>query len=68
MKRVWLRLAAFAVSAAIATAAAAEPKHGLSAFGDLKYPPDFPKFAYVNPDAPKGGKAVHDRHGRRHHL
>ena len=56
MKRVWLRLAAFAVSAAIATAAAAEPKHGLSAFGDLKYPPDFTKFAYVNPDAPKGGQ------------
>src|SRR5580693_8806152 len=29
--------------------------HGLSAFGDLKYPPDFPHFDYVNPDAPKGG-------------
>ncbi|HEY0440552.1 MAG TPA: extracellular solute-binding protein, partial [Xanthobacteraceae bacterium] len=29
--------------------------HGLSAFGDLKYPADFPHFAYVNPDAPKGG-------------
>ena len=31
------------------------PLHGLSAFGDLKYPPDFPHFDYVNPDAPKGG-------------
>src|SRR5271165_4269534 len=30
--------------------------HGLSAFGDLGYPPDFPHFNYVNPDAPKGGK------------
>lgn len=30
--------------------------HGLSAFGDLKYPPDFPHFDYVNPDAPKGGQ------------
>ena len=30
--------------------------HGLSIFGDLKYPPDFKHFAYVNPDAPKGGK------------
>jgi microcin C transport system substrate-binding protein len=29
--------------------------HGLSAFGDLAYPPDFPHFNYVNPDAPKGG-------------
>lgn len=29
--------------------------HGLSAFGDLKYAPDFTHFAYVNPDAPKGG-------------
>ncbi len=29
--------------------------HGISAFGELKYPPDFPHFDYVNPDAPKGG-------------
>jgi microcin C transport system substrate-binding protein len=29
--------------------------HGLSAFGDLKYPPDFHHFSYVNVDAPKGG-------------
>ena len=29
--------------------------HGLSAFGDLKYPPDFTHFDYVNADAPKGG-------------
>jgi microcin C transport system substrate-binding protein len=29
--------------------------HGISAFGDLKYPPDFRHFAYVNPAAPKGG-------------
>ena len=31
-------------------------RHGLSAFGDLKYPPDFKHFDYVNPDAPKGGR------------
>jgi microcin C transport system substrate-binding protein len=30
-------------------------RHGMSAFGDLKYPSDFPHFNYVNPDAPKGG-------------
>jgi microcin C transport system substrate-binding protein len=34
----------------------AAPRHGLSAFGDLKYPAEFPHFDYVNPDAPKGGR------------
>ncbi len=29
--------------------------HGMSVFGDLKYPVDFPHFEYVNPAAPKGG-------------
>ncbi|MET0220486.1 MAG: ABC transporter substrate-binding protein, partial [Tardiphaga sp.] len=29
--------------------------HGMSAFGDLKYPADFPQFDYVNVKAPKGG-------------
>jgi microcin C transport system substrate-binding protein len=29
--------------------------HGMSAFGDLKYPKDFKQFDYVNADAPKGG-------------
>jgi microcin C transport system substrate-binding protein len=29
--------------------------HGLSSFGELKYPPDFKHFSYVNPNAPKGG-------------
>ena len=29
--------------------------HGMSVFGDLKYPADFEHFDYVNPDAPKGG-------------
>ncbi len=39
-----------------AAPAAAAPSHGLSVFGDLKYPPDFKHFDYVNPDAPKGGR------------
>jgi microcin C transport system substrate-binding protein len=30
-------------------------RHGLSLFGDLKYPPGFKHFDYVNPNAPKGG-------------
>src|SRR5437763_14140523 len=29
--------------------------HGLSVFGDLKYPAYFHHFDYVNPSAPKGG-------------
>jgi microcin C transport system substrate-binding protein len=31
-------------------------RHGMSAFGDLKYPADFRHFDYVNPSAPKGGR------------
>ena len=31
--------------------------HGISSFGDLKYPPDFHHFDYVNLDAPKGGSS-----------
>jgi microcin C transport system substrate-binding protein len=30
-------------------------RHGMSAFGDLKYPVDFPNFSYVDTSAPKGG-------------
>ncbi len=30
-------------------------RHGVSLFGDLKYPPGFKQFDYVNPQAPKGG-------------
>ncbi|ALG68525.1 extracellular solute-binding protein [Beggiatoa leptomitoformis] len=29
--------------------------HGMSMYGDLKYPPNFKHFEYANPDAPKGG-------------
>ncbi len=32
-----------------------KPHHGFALYGDLKYPPGFPHFDYVNPDAPKGG-------------
>ncbi len=39
---------------AMATEAGAEA-HGISVFGDLKYPADFHHFDYVNPAAPKGG-------------
>lgn len=30
-------------------------RHGISAFGDLKYPANFSHFDYVEPNAPKGG-------------
>lgn len=53
-----IRALAFAAALAAAPVALADDilvSHGVSAFGDLKYPPDFPHFDYVNPDAPKGG-------------
>ena len=39
----------------IAVSAQNADRHGMSAFGDLSYPADFPHFNYVNPKAPKGG-------------
>lgn len=56
--RVFAALFLFA-SATIAQKAAAEPSHGLSIFGTLKYPKDFTHFDYVNPNAPKGGTLAH---------
>jgi microcin C transport system substrate-binding protein len=43
------------VRPAAAQGAAANWRHGLSLFGDLKYPADFKQFDYVNAKAPKGG-------------
>ncbi|MCT8970850.1 extracellular solute-binding protein [Microbaculum marinisediminis] len=40
---------------ATAQAVASERLHGLSVFGNLKYPAGFAQFDYVVPDAPKGG-------------
>jgi microcin C transport system substrate-binding protein len=47
------------IGEARAQTAAGEPawRHALSLFGDIKYPADFKRFDYVNPDAPKGGVA-----------
>jgi microcin C transport system substrate-binding protein len=54
--------AAVAISVLSLTAATAQQsapeqpwRHGMSLFGDLKYPPGFKHFDYINPDAPKGG-------------
>jgi microcin C transport system substrate-binding protein len=57
-RRHLLGLTVGAISAVGFRPAAAEPgadSHGISAFGDLKYPADFAHFDYVNVDAPKGG-------------
>ncbi len=47
------------LGAGTAALAQSEPprvwKHGLSLFGDVKYPEGFKHFDYVNPDAPKTG-------------
>src|SRR6218665_675813 len=37
-------------------AAPARAAHGYALWGDLKYPPGFAHFDYVNPAAPKGGE------------
>ncbi|TPM39174.1 extracellular solute-binding protein [Mesorhizobium sp. B2-3-4] len=61
-RRDFLALGGAAAAAALlpgkafANVATGTELHGLSAFGDLKYKPDFTHFNYVNPDAPKGGQ------------
>lgn len=57
-RRDALRLGAATLTCALAPAAVAREAaelHGISAFGDLKYPADFKQFDYVNAAAPKGG-------------
>jgi microcin C transport system substrate-binding protein len=60
-RRETLVLGAAALASTIAPPALAQDpeRHGVSAFGDLKYPPDFKHFDYVNPNAPKGGVFSH---------
>src|ERR1700682_5398563 len=49
-----LSAAQFRPAAAVAEEGGTDA-HGMSVFGDLKYPADFHHFDYVNPEAPKGG-------------
>jgi microcin C transport system substrate-binding protein len=61
-RRETLFLGAAALASSLAEDAEAgqdSERHGMSAFGDLKYPPDFKHFDYVNPSAPKGGVFSH---------
>jgi microcin C transport system substrate-binding protein len=44
-----------AVTAGQAQPVEAAERHGMSAFGDLKYPAGFPHFDYADPKSPKGG-------------
>lgn len=48
-------LPAFTTAAHAQSASAPVWRHALALFGDIKYPADFKRFDYVNPDAPKGG-------------
>ncbi len=57
LSRLPYLVATAALVAAPVLAQGAEPAHGLSKYGDLKYPADFTHFDYVNPDAIKGGQA-----------
>jgi microcin C transport system substrate-binding protein len=52
----WLPLSAWA-GRAEAHAASPAWRHGVSHFGNLKYPSGFKQFDYVNANAPKGGAA-----------
>jgi microcin C transport system substrate-binding protein len=57
-RRDTLALGAGALAATIASPALANEgpeRHGMSAFGDLKYPANFKHYDYVNVNAPKGG-------------
>ena len=63
-RRETLVLSAAALASTIARPARAHAqegpeRHGMSAFGDLKYPAGFKHFEYVNPNAPKGGLFSH---------
>ncbi|HEU5283493.1 MAG TPA: extracellular solute-binding protein [Burkholderiales bacterium] len=57
MRRCFIALAGslLALSPTTDGAGAAPSMHGIAMHGEPKYPPDFPHFDYVNPDAPKGG-------------
>lgn len=52
---IWTALL-IALLACASAAAAQERVHGLAMHGAPKYPAGFSHFAYVNPDAPKGGE------------
>ena len=56
LRRIGVGLAAAMLLMASAPKDEGAVRHGLSAFGDLKYGADFAHFEYVDPTAPKGGE------------
>ena len=55
-RRHTLALGAGVLASTLARSALAEEgpeRHGISAFGDLKYPAGFKHFDYIDPNAPK---------------
>lgn len=57
--RFWFALCCFFLLPLAAEAAL----NRIALYGEAKYPADFTHFAYVNPDAPKGGKIVMPEYG-----
>lgn len=62
-RRQLLQLTGAAAAAALVPvgsipALATTKMHGLSVFGDLKYPANFSHFDYINPKAPQGGTFI----------
>src|ERR1700693_530308 len=55
MRRPYGVVLSLILSLGAAAAAAAGGSHGLSLFGELKYPPGFKNFDYADPHAPTGG-------------
>ena len=51
-------VAGFGLAAPPSLFAQSPSRHGLSVFGELKYPSDFKRFDYINANAPKGGRIV----------
>src|SRR3978361_428040 len=50
------RMRALLLLLACVLSPAAWAAHGYALWGDLKYPPGFASFSYVNPQAPRGGE------------
>jgi microcin C transport system substrate-binding protein len=60
-RRTLLKFASLVPAAKIVTASTGFAQerqftHALTLFDDIKYPPDFKHYEYVNPSAPKGGR------------
>ena len=63
MTRLRLSSLFAAATMALASAASAEPSHGIAMYGAPDLPADFTSLPYANPDAPKGGRIVYGETG-----